>query len=340
MFNAVIGCCTDTGAMKHVDDMTLVSNVSDFEVNSDQKTVLWGPASDIANEKYDLSMIRGTPQCPALEPAAVEDVINNFSARDSDVFICTYVKSGTTWTQQIVHLLLNDGEQGPKSYAESIPWLEAATSPILSQWEATGHTIASIEATDGPRYFKTHASFQDLPKGSANPKVIYVARNPKDVVVSLYHHAKNKPVFGFTGGFDKMLHFFMEGKCENGSWFKHVLDWHGESKKNANVLYMHYEDMVESPAEHVERIAKFLNIDASPELIAKVVEKSSLKSMQKAGVNEEMKKAGITAHIRKGGAGGWVDWFNVRQNAAFDAVYKELMTGSELQFNFGAGLVM
>ncbi len=38
-----------------------------------------------------------------------EDIIDNFQTKDGDVFIATYVKAGTTWTQQIVHQLLRQG---------------------------------------------------------------------------------------------------------------------------------------------------------------------------------------------------------------------------------------
>ena len=34
----------------------------------------------------------------------------NFPAQDDDIFIVTYPKNGTTWTQQIVYCLLNDGK--------------------------------------------------------------------------------------------------------------------------------------------------------------------------------------------------------------------------------------
>ena len=85
-----------------------------------------------------------------------------------------------------------------------------------------------------PRYFKTHATVSDLPKGNAKIKTIYVARNPKDSMVSLYHHAKSKPEFGFTGDFEKFFHIFIAGQAENGSWFSHVLDWYKKHLDSKN----------------------------------------------------------------------------------------------------------
>lgn len=51
---------------------------------------------------------------------------------------------------------------------------------------------------------------------AAASKVIYVCRNPKDVCVSLQHHATNKPLFDYEGDFSDMLTFFAEGRCDRG----------------------------------------------------------------------------------------------------------------------------
>ncbi|CAM9252469.1 unnamed protein product, partial [Laminaria digitata] len=58
---------------------------------------------------------------------ATNELIRTFRTRDSDVFVCTFVKSGTTWTQHIINLLINGGELGDKNYNEAIPWLESLT---------------------------------------------------------------------------------------------------------------------------------------------------------------------------------------------------------------------
>lgn len=176
---------------------------------------------------YRLKEIRGVLQNPSFDAAQYESIIDNFRTNDGDTFIATYVKAGTTWTQQMVHLLLRNGEPGG-FYSETVPWLEALSSPLLSDREAPGWTIEKLSNLSTPRYFKTHATVDQLPRGSANIKVIYVARNPKDTVVSLYHHATSKPEFGYTGSFEDFVRLFLQGKVENGLWFDHVLNWHKE----------------------------------------------------------------------------------------------------------------
>lgn len=44
------------------------------------------------------------------------------------------------------------------------------------------------------------------------PQVIYVARNPKDVSVSLYHHVRNKQKDVFDGNESDMIRCFVQGR--------------------------------------------------------------------------------------------------------------------------------
>ena len=56
-------------------------------------------------------------------------------------------------------------------------------------------------------------------------KFIYVVRNPKDVAVSLYHHARLLKSSDFDGDWDCFFELFMQGKAVMGSWFDHVIPW-------------------------------------------------------------------------------------------------------------------
>ena len=122
---------------------------------------------------------------------------------------------------------MRKGEPGG-FYSETIPWLEALSSEMLSEREAPTWTLDKVANTPGPRYFKSHATAEQLPRGEANIKVIYIARNPKDTVVSLFHHARDKPEFGYKGDFKSFVQLFLAGKVENGCWFEHVLNWQKE----------------------------------------------------------------------------------------------------------------
>ncbi|CAM9623306.1 unnamed protein product, partial [Ectocarpus sp. 8 AP-2014] len=276
---------------------------------------------------------------------ATNELIRTFETRDDDVFVCTFCKSGTTWVQQIITLLLNGGVQGQKTYSETVPWLEWLTfkfaendGPAVRYKEAQNWTLDKLKSTQNRRFMKSHANLTDLPVGSAKGlKVIYVARNPKDVVVSLYHHVKNKCPHTFSGDMSDMIRCFVQGREMNGPWFDHVLEWWEAANADPeHILFLHYEAMLAEPQEHIRKIADFAGIKHTPDILAKTAAASSLSSMKqnpKANIYNSKK------HLRQGGAGGWRDAFTKVESKAFDRIYEEQMEGSGLQMDFGDGLI-
>ena len=68
-----------------------------------------------------------------------------------------------------------------------------------------------VHQMQSPRYIKTHLPFNLLPSqiktGEREPKIIYCARNPKDVCVSFYHHRVMTE--GYMGSLDEFVDEFI-----------------------------------------------------------------------------------------------------------------------------------
>ncbi|CAM9357066.1 unnamed protein product [Ascophyllum nodosum] len=285
---------------------------------------------------YNLHYIDGFGeiQTPRFNGDDLKDLIQNFETRDDDVYVCTYPKSGTTWTQQIITLLLNNGVQGEKTYAEVVPWMESLVYTSTVGPEAVNCTLEKIKSTPNRRFMKSHANLKELPVGRAKGlKVVYVARNPKDVCISLYHHAINKPEHGFRGNLRYMIRCFAQGRCYGGSWFNHVLEWWEAARADPDhVLFLRYEDMLKTPEEHIRKIADFVGIPHTPDVIAKTTAASAFSAMKN---NPKANTRSKDNHLRKGGAGGWRDSWTVRESEEFNKIYREQMAGSGLDFDFG-----
>jgi len=109
-------------------------------------------------------------------------VWNDFVFRDDDIVIATYAKSGTTWMQQIVSQLLFQGKEG-LSVAEMSPWVDLRVPPKEVK-------LPMIEAQTHRRFVKTHLPVDAL-VFSPKAKYIYIGRDGRDIIWSLYNHHIN-----------------------------------------------------------------------------------------------------------------------------------------------------
>ena len=107
---------------------------------------------------------------------------NDFRFRDDDIVIATYGKSGTTWMQQMIAQMLSGGDPS-LSVSEMSPWLDLRVPPKQVK-------LPVVEAQTHRRFVKTHLPVDAL-VFSPKAKYIYIGRDNRDVVWSLYNHHSN-----------------------------------------------------------------------------------------------------------------------------------------------------
>lgn len=102
----------------------------------------------------------------------------------------------------------------------------------------------SLPNVKSPRFIKTHFPLSLLPPSviEKQAKIIYVARHPKDVVVSYYHLLRLYRNIGYVGDFSKFWNYFERNSLLWSPYYEHVKEgW--EHRFTPNVLFMFYEDM-------------------------------------------------------------------------------------------------
>jgi sulfotransferase len=278
----------------------------------------------------------GRIKFPVFISQADMDLIDkDFVAKDGDVFIVTYPRSGTTWTEQMVHLLVNKGEQGEQRLTDAVPWLE--TLP-----HRPNGMIKFLETMPQRRLFTSHLPYPLMPHiDTTTAKIVYVARNPKDVAISTYFHNQSK--LGYEGTWDEHFQEFLNGDVGCGPYFDHILPWWQASQKDKNILFLRYEDMKHDHAGNVAILAAFLDIQADARLIETVVALSSLKSMtsnENTNFDWIPQRADVPKHFRKGEIGDWRNHFSAEQSKQMDDLMMEKLKDSGLQFNFGDGVIL
>ena len=70
-----------------------------------------------------LNVIDGVPFEPFITKERMDEV-KSWKCLADDVYIVTYPKSGTTWTQQIVKLIKSNGVDDGVKVSVTIPWIE------------------------------------------------------------------------------------------------------------------------------------------------------------------------------------------------------------------------
>ncbi|XP_056292213.1 amine sulfotransferase [Pseudoliparis swirei] len=255
-----------------------------------------------------------------LRPADLE-ALQHFEIHPTDIFLITYPKSGTVWMQQILAQIMD---------AAHPDWAEDATNRSIVPW-LEGRTIDNpFKERPDPRIFRSHLPPNMLPLGVKDKqiKVVYVWRNPKDVLVSFYHFAHSWVLLDAPQSFEDFFQQFLDGDVYMGSWFDHVKDYQ-KARDQLNIHFVQYENMLKDFRGEVVKLCAFLGKDLTDEVIDHVVETSTFKSM-KTNPKANYKDLVETDHykketMRKGKAGDWRNFFTVAQNEHFDNVFKEKM---------------
>jgi hypothetical protein len=258
-----------------------------------------------------------------VDPKRFEFVYQNWVPRPDDVFIASFPKSGTTWTQQIVRLVYSRGlirDSDPALHA-IIPWLDDSEDlPDLSV----------VDTLTSPRVFKSHNPYHLLPcKLTESNRLIYVTRTAKDTAVSMYFHTFGFKMYEYDEPIEHFIGEFMAGRVEYGPYWTHLSSWYAQ-RERSNILVLHYEDMQRDLAATVARVAHFLDQPLTNEEIERIAELSTFSSMKKDHRtsmqlwDEEQRKPGMP-FMRKGKAGDWTNHFTPELAQVFDREFKVKM---------------
>ncbi|XP_012891608.1 PREDICTED: bile salt sulfotransferase-like [Dipodomys ordii] len=258
---------------------------------------------------------------PEIIKAAHEKLV----LKDEDIITVTYPKSGTHWLIEVLSLIHTKGD--PK-------WIRSVTILDRSPWlESKRGFKFTVERKEGPPLITSHLPIQLFPKSffTSKAKVIYVIRNPKDVLISGYYFWRFTNLAKKPESLQQYFEWFLQGHVPYGSWFEHVRGWMSMREKE-NVLILSYEQMKKDPRNMIEKICWFLGKVLEPGELDLVLENSSFQAMKEnkmsniIDVPEELVPASVKI-TRKGITGDWKNHFTPAQTQAFEETFREKMAG-------------
>ncbi|XP_030604831.1 sulfotransferase 2B1-like [Archocentrus centrarchus] len=248
-----------------------------------------------------------------------------FKFEDDDILVVTYPKSGTIWMQEILPLVLNGGDL---TVIHTIPNWERV--PLIQ----TKRFALFVNKLASPRMLGTHFPYNLMPPSfyTSKAKVIYIMRNPKDIMVSSYYFHQMAGFLEDPGTFDEFMDKFLEGEVMFGKWTDHVKSWRS-SELADRIMYITYEEMVQDLPASLRRISDFLGRNLTEEVIQKIAENCSFKTMKTNNMSNFslMPKVYMDSDkspfLRKGTVGDWKNHFSSEQLARFISVISKELEG-------------
>ncbi len=231
----------------------------------------------------------------------------------SNVCVIEYPRSGANWLLKMLSSYLRvpyrDLDKNPESITGSL-LKKLVNIPPLARF----NTIKCLNPLK--HLEKTHVFHNIL--SSTNKKIIYVIRDPRDVMVSYYHHEKHfartvlkrQTEFRFDDelSVNDELSAYIKYRFETKSF--PYLNWSEHVKKALNdprILFIKYEELLTDPSAQMAKAIDFLKLKINQKRIASIVSHHAFEK-EKRRLKEDRQEYSI--HLRKGVSGEWKEIFN------------------------------
>ncbi|KAL5702246.1 hydroxyjasmonate sulfotransferase [Ranunculus cassubicifolius] len=267
------------------------------------------------------------------------DLQSNFKARDNDVILASPMKCGTTWLKALVSTIVHGCNN---LVEEEDPLVTKNPHDIVPTLEADFNKTFDHSTMPSPRVLHSHLPFHFLPDPmkSSPCKLIFVARNPKDVFVSMYHflNTLRTPEQG-PYPVNEIFESFCEGVYTFGPYFDHVLGYWNESLKNPKkILFLKYEDLKREPMANVKKLAEFLGKPfRNDEEADQVIWRCSFDRLKNLEVNTKGSPAifdwKCTSFFRRGAVGDWKNYLAEEMGEKLDQITCSKLAGSGLDID-------
>lgn len=258
-------------------------------------------------------------------------VFRGYTPTKNDVIVACLSRSGTHWLLQIALQITHQGQAEYEYLYDVVAWPDFLPG-------------VSIKLTDPPpvsptglRVIKTHSLAQLVPVND-EAKYISVVRDPKEVLVSLYHFVPQ--AFAFlgieTGTPEEWVGRFLKHQAPGGWWPQHTASWWA-LRSRPNVHITTFNALKADPGAEIDRISAFLGVEIDAAQRRQVLEKSSFAYMKAIThkFTPVIDNKDTIDVVRRGRIGTGSDLFTAEQMARIDSFCKRELTrlGSDFPYD-------
>lgn len=274
---------------------------------------------------------------------------DHIALREDDVIVVTPPKSGTTWMQTIIALLLSGDPEVEPDLATRSPWVDI-------RFREVGELAARLEAMQHRRQVKSHTPLDGLP---LHPRAQYICvfRHPLDAHLSFRAFMQAMPLPFFTHWYPKedseriAFRRFLDGGAEgfdgDANTLAHMLRHYEAARAAAaaqpNVALFHYADMCADLPATFARVAELLGVAHPPALMERLIAAARFDHMKAhaARYTPLANKAAMPseAHFFDSGTSGkWQRRLTPEELAQYDAAMSAALSpDARAWLEFGAG---
>ncbi|CAG9808647.1 unnamed protein product [Chironomus riparius] len=190
--------------------------------------------------------------------------VKNFSVRPHDIFLCGFLRSGTTRLQELVWIIANDFDFNTQMEFDSKARIPTLETPEWSFKLREKPFANSMQELLNPRVIKSHLPVQLLPDQiwTVKPKIIFNSRDPKDNVISFYHLLNtysSVPLY-----LEEFLDKFISDDLVYTPYREYISNYLNLSQFE-NILCLTYEDTSADLDGTIQKVAHFLGKTVSTE---------------------------------------------------------------------------
>lgn len=268
-----------------------------------------------------------------------------FEPRVGDVILATPAKSGTTWTQSMIAMLLKGTAHLPAPLGILSPWIESNFSSLAQDLDA-------LADQPGRRVIKTHTPADGWPVWEG-VDVVLVFRHPLEVFLSIRKHLRNSTVVDahpllepIETALPHFLHRPFDPEDVDGDCLATIVEFLNRSVVSERLprkLVLNYAGISRDHEGTVRKLDAFLGTRASPELMADITRATEFNAMKSRAKDFAPEANNALWHddgqfFASGRSGAWTAEFTEEQIALYDACFAALLPDAGLRRWIETGL--
>jgi hypothetical protein len=250
---------------------------------------------------------------------------------DDDIFIVSYPRSGNTWVRFLLVSIIYELEKidfkGVETYSRD-----------LHDGYIDNSLLKNLKR---PRLMKYHGSYwTEFDKHIDIANFIYVYRDVRDVIVSLYYYfIKMGGTFDFDTFFEGFVNYnvieWLDGfknPEKVGAWDTNIESWLDNQER---IILVKYEDMISDSYTEIVKILKSLDLDITENQINKAIKNCTFNKMQETEETENnvtyLSRNRNIKFIRNGKVGQWKSMFKENHIETIKKKYGDLLIKLEYE---------